>query len=78
MNLKFIYFYVRSNSGTKDKIGPLKDDTGDIVSEGKEMCEVLNMFFSYVFTNESNFMNMPEMVLIFQWNNYELATDLHE
>jgi hypothetical protein len=40
-------------------VGPLKDAQGRIVQEGGEVAELLNRFFSSVFTRE-NVANIPE------------------
>ena len=40
-------------------IGPLKSDTGEVVREEKDMAELLNRFFSSVFTREDS-NNIPE------------------
>ena len=37
---------------TKDKVGPLKDDTGGIITEDQEAANMLNDYFSSVFTTE--------------------------
>ena len=62
-NHKSLYFYVRSKSRTTDKVFPLKDNSGNMVSDDKEMCKMLITFFSSVCTNEFNSVNMPDVVL---------------
>jgi len=49
---KTFYRYVMSKSRTKDIIGPLKDDRGNIVTDDGQMADILNNFFSSVFTKE--------------------------
>ena len=51
---KSFYAYVRSRSkqNVRDKVGPLEDNAGDIITEGILMAEELNMHFSSVFTRE--------------------------
>jgi hypothetical protein len=44
--------YVRQRTKTKPGIGPLKDNTGRVVQEDAEMANLLNKFFSSVFTRE--------------------------
>jgi len=56
---KTFYRYVRSKSRTKDIIGPLKDDRGNIVTDDGQMADILNNFFSSVFTKENK--DMPEV-----------------
>ena len=49
---KSFYAYVRSKQYVRDKIGPLEDNAGNIITEGVLMAEELNMHFSSVFTRE--------------------------
>ena len=49
---KSFYAYVRSKQNVQDKVGPLEDNAGDIITEGILMAEELNMHFSSVFTRE--------------------------
>jgi len=51
-NPKSFYAYVRSKSKTKDKVGPLKDDKGNVVNDDKIAAELLNAYFASVFTEE--------------------------
>ena len=43
---------VRSKQNVRDKVGPLEDNAGNIITEGVLMAEELNMHFSSVFTRE--------------------------
>ena len=45
-------FYVRSKQNVRDKVGPLVDNAGNIITQGFVMAEELNMHFSSVFTRE--------------------------
>ena len=49
---KSFYSYVRYNSKFNDRVGPLKDINGDIVTDDLDMCNILNNFFSPVLTCE--------------------------
>ena len=51
---KTFFRYVRSKVGSRDKIGPLKDDQGARVDDDRAMGELLNKFFSSVFTRNDN------------------------
>ena len=53
-NPKSFYSYVRSKSKTKDRVGPLKDSSGQIIIDDEGMCNVLNDQFRSVFTQEVN------------------------
>jgi len=46
------YSYVRSKCKTKDVIGPLKDDKNVLVMDDCGMSQMLNNYFSSVFTRE--------------------------
>ena len=43
---KSFYAYVRSKQNVRDKVGPLKDNAGNIITQGFLMAEELNMQFS--------------------------------
>ena len=43
---KSLYAYVRSNQNLQDKVGPLEDSAGNIISQGFLMAEDLNGYFS--------------------------------
>ena len=49
---KNFYAYVRSKQNVRNKVGPLEENAGDIITEGFVMTEELNMHFSSVFTRE--------------------------
>ena len=49
---KSFYAYVRSKQTVRDKVGPLEDNAGNIISQGFLVAEELNMHFSSVFTRE--------------------------
>ena len=49
---KSFYAYVRSKQNVRDKVGPLEDNAGNIITQGFLMAEELNMYFSSVFTRE--------------------------
>ncbi len=49
---KSFYAYVRSKRNVRDKIGPLEDNAGNIITQGVPMAEELNMHFSSLFTRE--------------------------
>ena len=45
-----LFVYVRSKSKTKDKVGPLNDNNGNVATDNGAMCEILNNFFCSVCT----------------------------
>ena len=49
---KSFYAYVRNKKNVRDKVGPLEDNAGNIITQGVLMAEELNMHFSSVFTRE--------------------------
>ena len=46
------YAYVRSKQNIRDKVKPLEDKAGNIITQGFLMAEELKMHFSSVFTRE--------------------------
>ena len=60
INPKSFYSYVRSRAKTKDKVGPLKDANGKLILDDNDRAQLLNTFFSSVFTKE-NMTQMPEV-----------------
>ena len=49
---KSSYAYVRSKQKVRDKVESLENNRGNIISDGFQMAEVLNEYFSLVFTTE--------------------------
>ena len=49
---KSFYAYLRSKENIRDKVGPLEENVGNIITQGYLMAEELNMHFSSVFTRE--------------------------
>ena len=49
---KSFHRYVKNKVGSKEKIGPLKDDNGDVLTDVESMGELLNRFFASVFSKE--------------------------
>src|SRR6218665_2586846 len=58
---KSFYNYVRSKQKRKERVGPLKRDDGseEVIVDDEEAAEVLNKYFSSVFTLE-DLGNIPE------------------
>ena len=44
---KSFYAYVRSKQNVRDKVGPLEDNAGNIVTQGCLMAEELNVHFNF-------------------------------
>ena len=53
-NTKTFYAYKRRKRVAKEKVGPLKDSGGNMFVEPDEVGEVLNKYFSSVFTMEKD------------------------
>ncbi|PKU49555.1 hypothetical protein llap_108 [Limosa lapponica baueri] len=53
-NKKNFYKYVRDKGKTREDVGPLQKKTGDLVTQDVEKAEVLNDFFSSVFTSNGS------------------------
>ncbi len=50
---KRLYAYVKRKQNFRDKVGPLEDNTGNIITQGFLMAEELNKHFSSMFTREN-------------------------
>ena len=50
---KSFFKYVRSKSNAKSFVDLRTDEKGNLISDDKQMGELLNTFFSSVFTNET-------------------------
>ena len=57
---KSLYAYVRSRQNVRDKVGPLEDNAGNIITQGFVMAEELNRHFSSVFTREVRYLYHKE------------------
>ncbi|GAB0208699.1 mitochondrial enolase superfamily member 1 [Grus japonensis] len=51
-NKKSFYRYISDKRRTKENVGPLQNETGDLVAQDMEKAEVLNDFFASVFTGK--------------------------
>ena len=49
---KSFYAYVRSKQNVRDKVGPLEENAGNIITHALLLAQELNMHFSSVFTRE--------------------------
>ena len=67
---KRFYVYVRSKQKVRDKVGPLENNRGNIISDGFQMTEVLNEYFSSVFTTE-DISSLPVPFTKFEGNKSE-------
>ncbi|GAB0187691.1 hypothetical protein GRJ2_001234400 [Grus japonensis] len=52
-NKKRFYRYVSDKRRMRENVGPLRNETGDLVTQDMEKAEVLNDFFASVFTGKS-------------------------
>ena len=67
---KSFYAYVRSKQKVRDKFGPLENNSENIISDGFQMAEVLNEYFSSVFTTEY-ISSLPVPLTKFEGNKSE-------
>ena len=67
---KSFYAYVRSKQKVRDKVGPLENNSENIISDGFQMAEVLNEYFSSVFTTE-DISSLPVPFTKFEGNKSE-------
>ena len=67
---KSFYAYVRSKQKVRDKVGSLENNRENIISDGFKMAEVLNGYFSSVFTTE-DISSLPVTFTKFEGNESE-------
>ena len=72
---KSFYAYVRSKQKVRDKVGPLEDSAGNIISQGFLMAEDLNGYFSSVF-NREDISSLPVPDAKFQEAKYDYLGQL--
>jgi hypothetical protein len=58
-NKRRFFSYIKRKTKSRSGIGPLKDERGKVLQDDKEMADLLNRFFSGIFTRE-NTTNVPE------------------
>ena len=64
-NPKAFYGYLKKKTGNRVSVGPLKDSSGNLITDDKLMAEQLNLFFCSVFTQE-DCTNLPEAETLFR------------
>ena len=67
---KSFHGYVRSKQKVQDKVGLLENNRGNIISDRFQMAEVLNEYFSSVFTTE-DISSLPVPFTTFEGNKSE-------
>ena len=72
---KSFYAYVRSKQRSKTRVGPLKDDSGEIVTDNLVASNLLNNYFASVFTIE-NLQNIPEPIKVFKGKQEDFLSDI--
>ena len=73
---KRFYAYVRSKQNVRDKVGPLEDNAGNIITQRCLMAEELNVHFSSVFTREDT-SSLPVPESKFNGSEEEKLGQLH-
>jgi len=72
---KSFYSYVRSKQRSRVRVGPLKDNSGNIVSESGAIADLLNSYFSSVFTVE-NVSSIPNPISNFDFTNAQSFSEI--
>ncbi|GAB0207839.1 mitochondrial enolase superfamily member 1 [Grus japonensis] len=72
-NKKSFYRYVSEKRKTRENVGPLRNETGDLVTQDMEKAEVLNDFFASVFTGKC-LSHTAQITEGRDWENAELPT----
>ena len=58
---KSFWYHVRSNTNTKETVGNLEDPTGSIKTDNKGRAEILNSFFTSVFSLKKTKLTFPNL-----------------
>ncbi|GAB0176260.1 mitochondrial enolase superfamily member 1 [Grus japonensis] len=72
-NKKSFYRYVSDKRRMRENVGPLQNETDDLVTQDMEKAEVLNDFFASVFTGKS-LSHTAQVTEGRDWENAELPT----
>ena len=78
---KMFYSYLRSKTANRSSVGPLKDEA--VVSDDTGMANVLNKFFTSVFTTENPVLpeqaqyNVPEMLVDVVFSEDSVSQKIH-
>ncbi|GAB0205316.1 mitochondrial enolase superfamily member 1 [Grus japonensis] len=72
-NKKSFYRYVSEKRRTRENVGPLRNEMGDLVTQDMEKAEVLNDFFASVFTGKC-LSHTAQVAEGRDWENAELPT----
>ena len=67
-NPKAFFAHVNSRKPVKNTIGPLKDKTGSIISSDEGMANILNEYFTSVYTEEDT-SEIPIVPIVYRGNN---------
>ena len=59
-NPRQFYSHLNNNTKSRAQVGPLKNESGEQISDSQGMCNVLNSFFTSVFTEEDT-ANIPTL-----------------
>src|SRR6218665_302265 len=73
---KSFYRYMRSKQKRRERVEPLKNDLGEIITEEEEMASMLNIYFGSVLTDE-DVENIPEPIKLFEGGYDQMLTELH-
>jgi hypothetical protein len=69
------YAYVRSKQRSEVKVGPLKDGTGNIISDSRTATDLLNDYFASAFAVENSSF-IPDPISDFDFTNSQLLKEI--
>ncbi len=75
-NPKGFFKYARSKTRSKDKVGPLTDENGDSITNDSKTADVLNEYFSSVFTQDI-LENLPNPKQIFTGEDGDILDNVN-
>ena len=68
-NPKAFYSYMKKKTSNKVTVGPLKNSDGRLVTDDKEMADILNSHYCNMFTKE-NMASMPRVEKLYQGEDF--------
>ena len=68
-NHKAFYSYIKKKTSNKVTVGPLKNSDGKLVTDDKEMADILNMHYCKMFTRE-DMTSMPRVEKLYYGEDY--------
>ena len=73
---KGFFKYAKSKMKVKEGVGPIEDESGNLLTDEKKMAQEFNKFFKSIFTEEDT-NHVPEPENIFNGNDEDILSDIN-